>query len=75
MACRAGLLACGDVNVAARLIAIDGRTIGGLSASDRVRDLIAFSVSEPYARIRAALGVAITTAWADGLARAFALLG
>lgn len=62
MACRAGLLSCGDVNVAARLIAIDGRTIGGLSAADRVRDLIAFSVSDPYARIRAAVGVAITTA-------------
>jgi tetratricopeptide (TPR) repeat protein len=59
MACRAGLLACGDVNVAARLIAIDGRTIGGLTAADRVRDLVAFSVSEPYARLRAALGVAI----------------
>lgn len=60
MACRAGLLACGDVNVAARLIAIDGRTIGGLSAADRVRDLISFSVSEGYAKVRAALGLAIT---------------
>lgn len=59
-ACRAGLLACGDVNVAAHQIAIDGRTIGGLTAADRVRDLVAFSVSEPYARLRAGLGVAAT---------------
>lgn len=59
MACRAGLLACGDVNVAAHQIAMDGRVIGGLTAADRVRDLIGFSVSEPYARLRAALGIAV----------------
>jgi cellulose synthase operon protein C len=59
MACRAGLLACGDVNIAAHQVAIDGRTIGGLSAADRVRDLISFSVSEPYGRMRSALGIAV----------------
>lgn len=59
MACRAGLLACGDLNVAAHQVAIDGRTMAGLTAADRVRDLIGFSVSEPYARLRAALGIAV----------------
>lgn len=58
-ACRAGLLACGDVNVAAHQIATDGRTIGGLDARERVHDLVAFSVSEPYARLRQGLGVAV----------------
>lgn len=57
-ACRAGLLACGDLTVAAHMLAVDGRSIGGLSARDRVRDLVAYSVSEPYAKLRSAVGVA-----------------
>lgn len=56
-ACRAGLLACGDVTAAARMLAVDGRVIGGLSAADRIRDLVPFSVSERYARARRALGI------------------
>ena len=58
-ACRTGLLACGDVTVAARLLAVDGRVASGLSAADRIRDLLAFSVSDNYARLRRALGVAV----------------
>jgi tetratricopeptide (TPR) repeat protein len=58
-ASRAGLLACGDLNVAARLIAIDGRHIAGLTAADRVRDLIGFCVSDNYGRVRHALGLAV----------------
>jgi len=57
-ACRAGLLASGDINVAARLLAVDGRVVGGLTARDRVRDLIPFSISERYASLRRAIGVA-----------------
>lgn len=59
IACRAGLLACGDVNIAAHQIAMDGRTIGGLTAAERVRDLVGFSVSEPYAQLRGGLGLAV----------------
>ena len=58
-ACRAGLLACGDVTVAARILAVDPRAVGGLGASDRIRDLLAFSVSTPYAEVRRALGIAV----------------
>ena len=58
-ACRAGLLACGDITVAAHMLTIDGRVMAGLSARDRVRDTVAYSVSEPYARLRAAVGVAV----------------
>jgi len=55
--CRAGLVACGDITAAARMLAIDGRVIGGLSAADRIRDLIPFSVSERCARVRKAIGI------------------
>jgi hypothetical protein len=58
-ACRAGLLASGDVNVAARLLAVDGRAVGGLTAADRIRDLLGFSIGSSYARLRRALGVAV----------------
>ncbi len=59
-ACRAGLLACGDITAAARMLAVDGRTVGGLSAARRVRDLIPFSVSEKYAAARRAIGIGVT---------------
>lgn len=58
-ACRAGLLACGDLTVAAHMVSVDGRIVAGLTARDRVRDLVSFSVTEPYARLRAAVGVAV----------------
>jgi tetratricopeptide (TPR) repeat protein len=58
IACRAGMLACGDLNVAARILAVDGRVIGGMSAADRIKDLIPFSISQRYAGLRSALGVA-----------------
>jgi tetratricopeptide (TPR) repeat protein len=58
IACRAGMLACGDLNVAARLLSVDGRVIGGMSAADRIKDLIPFSISQRYAGLRSALGVA-----------------
>ena len=57
-ACRVGLLAAGDVNVAARLLAVDARGVAGMSAKDRVNDLVSFSVSQRYAGLRSALGVA-----------------
>ncbi len=55
--CRAGLVACGDITAAARMLAVDGRVVGGLSAADRVRDLIPFSVSESCAKARRAIGI------------------
>jgi hypothetical protein len=38
--------------------AIDGRAIGGMSAAERVRDLVPFSVSQRYSGLRSAIGVA-----------------
>jgi tetratricopeptide (TPR) repeat protein len=60
-ACRVGLVACGDITIAARVLAVDGKTVGGLSAADRVRDLVPFSVSVAYSEARRALGIAART--------------
>lgn len=57
MACRVALLVSGDVSVAARVLATDGRQVAGLSAADRVRDLIPFSVSSRHIQARQRLGI------------------
>jgi tetratricopeptide (TPR) repeat protein len=57
-ACRAGLLACGDVTVAARVLAIDTHLGAGMSAAERLRDLVPYSVSESYATLRQRIGIA-----------------
>lgn len=58
-ACRAALLATGDVTVARNLLSAGSGTAGGLSAADRVRDLLSFSVSQRYAALRRMLGVGL----------------
>ncbi|MBK7582017.1 MAG: hypothetical protein IPI67_17650 [Myxococcales bacterium] len=58
--CRAGLLVCGDITAAARMLAVDGRVVGGLTAADRIRDLIPFSVSARCARVRRSIGIDAT---------------
>jgi tetratricopeptide (TPR) repeat protein len=58
-ACRAGLLACGDVTVAANVLALAGSTPGGLSAGERARALFPFSVSQRYSALRHFMGVAL----------------
>ncbi len=58
-ACRAGLLACGDVTVASSVLAMAGATPGGLSAAERARSLFPFCVSQRYSALRHVMGVAI----------------
>jgi hypothetical protein len=58
-ACRAGLLACGDVTVAPSVLAMAGGTPGGLSAAERTRTLFPFCVSQRYSALRHFMGVAI----------------
>ncbi|MBN1610062.1 MAG: hypothetical protein JW940_25775 [Polyangiaceae bacterium] len=53
-ACRAGLLVCGDLSVAVRLLAAEEGTLGELA-----KDLIVFSTSEPYFQLRQRLGIAL----------------
>jgi hypothetical protein len=55
---RAGLLASGSTELAAKLI--ERFPLGGsVDTKDQVKDLLAFSVSEPYAGLRERLGVAL----------------
>lgn len=58
--CRAAYLACGDITAAARMLAVDGRVVGGLHAADRIRDLIPFSVSARCSKVRHGIGVGIS---------------
>lgn len=60
-ACRAGLLASGDISVAARMLSFDGRVVGGLSAADRLKSLLPFTVSSAHTQLRRAVGAAITS--------------
>ncbi|MGO9834097.1 MAG: tetratricopeptide repeat protein [Polyangiaceae bacterium] len=59
--CRAGLLACGDLMIASRVLSLDRHAVGGMSAAERVRDLVPFSVSEAYGGLRRTLGIAART--------------
>lgn len=58
-ATRAGLLLCGDLAVAAKIVENDERGIAELTARDRLNDLIPFSVSGAYAQLRQELGIAV----------------
>lgn len=49
---RVGLLLCNDLELAARLIATDNTAMTTLSAKERLRDLLVYSVSEPYFQMR-----------------------
>jgi hypothetical protein len=55
---RAGLLACGSVELAAKLVR--RFPLGGsVDAEEQVKDLLAYSVGEPYAALRDRLGVLV----------------
>ncbi len=55
---RAGLLASGNLTVAANVLAIAGASPGGQSAAERAKGLNAFCVSQQHAELRKWLGVA-----------------
>jgi hypothetical protein len=54
---RAGLLLCGDVNVAARRVRGEGRRVADVSDDERRDDLLAFVASPELAELRAALAI------------------
>ena len=58
-ATRAGLLLCGDLGVVDAILSEDDRSVGDLTSTDRIQDLLPFSVSEIYSEIRRDLGVAV----------------
>lgn len=59
VACRVGLLACGDVTVAANVLALAGLAPGGLSAAERARALLPFCVSQRHSALRHWLGLSV----------------
>jgi hypothetical protein len=59
-ACRAGLVVCGDLETAKKIISAEQQLPGDQSAADKMKDLLLFSVSEEYSALRKALGVAVS---------------
>ena len=56
---RVGLILCNDLQVAARSVATEKSSQSTLSAKDRLRDLLSYSVSEEYFAVRKHLGLGI----------------
>jgi tetratricopeptide (TPR) repeat protein len=57
-ACRVGLVLCGDLSVAVRVLANEKRNVAELTADDRIDDLLVYCAHEPAAVLREWLGVA-----------------
>jgi tetratricopeptide (TPR) repeat protein len=62
-ACRAGFLVCNDLDTAARMVQALGAT-GPVDVppKEKIKELVLFSVSEEYFRLRQALGIQISIA-------------
>jgi tetratricopeptide (TPR) repeat protein len=58
--CRAGLLICNDLEVATRMLKSEPpEEIAELTVEDKIRDMVLFSISENYFRLRQSLGIQI----------------
>ncbi len=58
-ACRAGFLLCNDITSAARMIQNQTTISSDLPAKKKIKELVLFSVSEQYFKLREALGITI----------------
>ncbi len=58
-AARAGLILAGDLDVAKKVIAASAQIPGDLSPQDRIKELMVFTVSEDYFKLRQRLGIQI----------------
>jgi golgin subfamily B member 1 len=58
-ACRAGLVVCGDLDIAKKIIGAEPQLPGDLSPAEKMKELLLFSVSEHYSAIRKTLGIAV----------------
>ena len=58
-AARAGLLLCGDLDIAKKIIAAEPQLPGDLSPSEKLKELLIFSVSEQYLQLRKSLGIGV----------------
>ena len=60
-ACRAGLLLCGDLEIAKKIIPQERQLPGDLPPAEKLKELIIFSASEQYFALRQSLGIQIQT--------------
>jgi tetratricopeptide (TPR) repeat protein len=60
-ASRVGLIACNDLEVAAKMVSSEPATVGSLPPKERVKELVLYSVSEEYFVVRDQLGLTIAT--------------
>ncbi len=56
---RAGFLICNDLALSARFIQLEPATVGGMSAKDKIKELVLYSISEEYFDLRQHLGITI----------------
>jgi tetratricopeptide (TPR) repeat protein len=56
---RTGLLLCGDLEIAKKIIAAEPQQPGDLTPQEKLKELIMFSISDQYFALRKALGIAI----------------
>jgi tetratricopeptide (TPR) repeat protein len=57
--CRAGLLLCGDLEIAKKIIGAEPQLPGDLSPAEKMKELLVFSVSDQYFQLRKLLGIAV----------------
>ena len=60
-AVRTGLLLCGDLSVAAKILRQEMVVAGDLSPNEKVKELIRFTVSESNHELRRSLGIDVRT--------------
>jgi tetratricopeptide (TPR) repeat protein len=56
---RVGFIICNDLQCAATAVSTEPATMGGLPPKEKVKELILYSISEEYFRVRAELGLTI----------------
>ncbi len=56
---RAGFIVANDLGLSARFIQMEPATVGGLSAKDKIKELVLYSISEEYFELREHLGITI----------------
>jgi tetratricopeptide (TPR) repeat protein len=56
---RAGFVLCNDLETAAKMVSTEPVPVGGMSAKDKIRELVLYSIGEEYFTIRQHLGLNI----------------
>jgi tetratricopeptide (TPR) repeat protein len=57
---RAGFIVANDLALSARFVQMEPPTVGGMSAKDKIRELVLYSISPEYFELRDHLGITIS---------------